>query len=694
MKGKLFYAGLFFVLILAACNSETDKRGTFDTRGMKLSGDRMTPEVLWSFGRLGNASLSPDGSTLLYTVSYSHIEENRTYTDVYVMSVKGGEPVQLTHTYVNESQVAWRPDGQKITFLSSESGTVQLWEMNADGAARRRISEIPGGITGYQFSPDMQHLVYSKKVKLDKSVVDMYPDLPLTNAHIEEDLMYRHWDSWHDYAYSHLFVVPIGSDRMISSGTDIMEGERFNAPMKPFGGMEQVSWTPCGKGLAYTCKKLTGKDYAVSTNSDIYLYELESGETVNLTEGMMGYDKNPKFSPDGSLMLWESMARDGYEADKNRLMVMDLNTGVVRDFSAGFDHDVSGPVWDDSGAFIWYTSNVHATEQIYLLDLNSGSVNRITEGVHNLSGVMQTGESLVATRVSMSAPADLIRIDMRSGSMVNLTNINSGLLEQLEMGHVEERWVTTTDNKQMLVWVIYPPHFDPAKKYPAILYCQGGPQSGVSQFWSYRWNFQMMAANDYIVVAPNRRGLPGFGTEWNEQISGDWGGQNLKDYLSAIDAVAKEPFVDETRMGAVGASYGGYSVYWLAGNHNGRFNAFISHCGVFNMDMMYDTTEEMFFVNWDLGGPYWERPDNRYEFSPHLFVKNWDTPILVIHGAKDFRVPESQGMAAFNAAQMRNIPSRFLYFPEENHWVLSAQNGILWQREFAGWLNRWLKPQE
>ncbi|WP_026473477.1 S9 family peptidase [Alkaliflexus imshenetskii] len=694
MKGKLFYAGLFFVLILAACSSETDKRGTFDTRGMKLSGDRITPEVLWSFGRLGNASLSPDGSTLLYTVSYSHIEENRTYTDVYVMSVKGGEPVQLTHTYTNESQVAWRPDGQKITFLSSESGTVQLWEMNADGTARRRISEIPGGITGYQFSPDMQHLVYSKKVKLDKSVVDMYPDLPLTNARIEEDLMYRHWDSWHDYTYSHLFVVPIGNDRMISSGTDIMEGERYNAPMKPFGGMEQVTWTPCGKGLAYTCKKLTGRDYAVSTNSDIYLYELESGETVNLTEGMMGYDKNPKFSPDGSLMLWESMARDGYEADKNRLMVMDLNTGVVRDFSAGFDHDVSGPVWDDSGAFIWFTSNVHATEQIYLLDLNSGSVNRITEGVHNLSGVMQTGESLVATRVSMSAPADLIRIDMRSGSMVNLTNINSGLLEQLEMGHVEERWVTTTDNKQMLVWVIYPPHFDPAKKYPAILYCQGGPQSGVSQFWSYRWNFQMMAANDYIVVAPNRRGLPGFGTEWNEQISGDWGGQNLKDYLSAIDAVAKESFVDETRMGAVGASYGGYSVYWLAGNHNGRFNAFISHCGVFNMDMMYDTTEEMFFVNWDLGGPYWERPDNRYEFSPHSFVKNWDTPILVIHGAKDFRVPESQGMAAFNAAQMRNIPSRFLYFPEENHWVLSAQNGILWQREFAGWLNRWLKPQE
>lgn len=694
MKGKLFYAGLLFVLVLSACSSETERRGTFDTRGMKLFSSRMTPEVLWSFGRLGSASLSPDGSMLLYTISYSNIEENRTYTDVYVLLVNGGEPVQLTHTYANESQVAWRPDGQKITFLSSESGTVQLWEMNPDGTARRRISEIPGGITGYQFSPDMQHLVYSKKVKLDKSVVDMYPDLPLANARIEEDLMYRHWDSWHDYTYSHLFVVPIGNDRMISSGTDIMEGERFNAPMKPFGGMEQVAWTPCGKGLAYTCKKLTGKDYAVSTNSDIYLYELETGETVNLTEGMMGYDKNPKFSPDGSLMLWESMARDGYEADKNRLMVMDLNTGVVRDFSADFDHDVSGPVWDDSGAFIWFTSNVHATEQIYLLDLNEGSINRITEGVHNLSGVMQTGESLVATRVSMSAPADLIRIDMRSGSMANLTNINSGLLEQLEMGQVEERWVTTTDNKQMLVWVIYPPNFDPAKKYPAILYCQGGPQSGVSQFWSYRWNFQMMAANDYIVVAPNRRGLPGFGTEWNEQISGDWGGQNLKDYLSAIDAVAKEPFVDETRMGAVGASYGGYSVYWLAGNHNGRFNAFISHCGVFNMDMMYDTTEEMFFVNWDLGGPYWERPDNRYAFSPHLFVKNWDTPILVIHGAKDFRVPESQGMAAFNAAQMRGIPSRFLYFPEENHWVLSAQNGILWQREFAGWLNRWLKPQE
>jgi dipeptidyl aminopeptidase/acylaminoacyl peptidase len=687
----LIHLSTVLLFLVLGCSQAHDSRPTFDTRDLQLSSDRMTPEVLWSFGRMGNVSISPDGSTLLYTVTYSNIEENRSYTDVYTVPVKDGVPVQITKTYANESQVEWRPDGQKITFLSSESGSVQIYEMNPDGTMRKQISDIVGGITGYLFAPDMQNIVYSKPVKLDKAVNEIYPDLPLANARIEEDLMYRHWDKWHDYTYSHLFITPVFEGRLITSGTDIMADERFNAPMKPFGGMEQVAWTPCGLGLAYTCKKLTGKDYAVSTNSDIYFYELETGITVNLTEGMMGYDKYPRFSPDGRFLLWESMERDGYESDKNRLMVMDLATEAITDYSIDFDHNVSGPVWDDSSEFIWFTSVVNATEQIYLLDLEDGEINRITDGVHNLTGIMQTGEELVASRVSMSNPADLVRINMRDGSITNLTNINSPLLDQLEMGRVEERWVTTTDNKQMHVWVIYPPHFDPNKKYPAILYCQGGPQSGVTQFWSYRWNFQMMAANDYIVVAPNRRGLPGFGTEWNEQISGDWGGQNLKDYLSAIDAVAKEPFVDETRIGAVGASYGGYSVYWLAGNHNGRFKAFISHCGVFNMDMMYDTTEEMFFVNWDLGGPYWEQPGNRYAFSPHLFVKNWDTPMLVIHGAKDFRVPESQGMAAFNAAQMRGVPSRFLYFPEENHWVLSAQNGILWQREFAGWLDRWLK---
>jgi len=470
-----------------------------------------------------------------------------------------------------------------------------------------------------------------------------------------------------------------------------MEGERFDAPLKPFGGMEQVAWSPDGQELIYTCKKLSGRDYAFSTNSDLYAYRLSDGSTRNLTEGMPGYDMNPLFSPDGTRLVWESMARDGYEADKNRLFIMDWESSEKRDLTIGFDHNAGSPVWDRDLDYLWFSSNREATYQLHLLDINSGAIHQVTEGVHNLNTVAHTGDALIATRVSMSEPADVFRIEIETGNNSNLSRINEGLLGQLTMGKVEERWIKTSDRKDMLVWVIYPPHFDPNKKYPAILYCQGGPQSGVSQFWSYRWNFQMMAANDYIVIAPNRRGLPGFGTEWNEQISGDYGGQNMQDYLSAVDALAAEPYVDEERLGAVGASYGGCSVYWLAGNHNKRFKAFISHCGIFNTDMMYTTTEEMFFVDWDLDGPYWEQADKRYAFSPHLFVDQWDTPMLVIHGEKDFRIPYTQGMGAFNAARIRDIPARFLYFPEESHWVLSAQNGILWQREFAGWLDKWLK---
>jgi dipeptidyl aminopeptidase/acylaminoacyl peptidase len=691
---KHLLTGLLLVMIItSSCTNESShsEKETHHNRDLQLTSDRMTPEALWSFGRLGNAKISPDGKTVLYSVTYTHIEENRSYTDLYTVPTNGGTPTQITFTAVNESQPDWRPDGKKITFLSSESGTQQLWEMNPDGSQREQISDIEEGITGYLYAPGLKHIAYSKPVKIDQTVNDLHPDLPKANARIETDLMYRHWDSWHDYTYSHLFVASYEGGQMIKGGTDIMEGERFDSPLKAFGGMEQLAWSPDGQKLIYTCKKLTGKEYAFSTNSDLYMYELDGQLTTNLTEGMAGYDKNPVFSPDGTRLLWESMARDGYEADKNRLFLMDMATGEKRDLTSQFDHNAGTPSWDRNGEFIWFTSNIKATYQIHLLSLRDGSINQVTEGKHNFNDVVHTGDALIATRVSMSAPADLFRIGIKDGSTTNISNTNKQLLSQLNFGKVEERWVTTTDNQQMLVWVIYPPDFDPDKKYPTILYCQGGPQSGVSQFWSYRWNFQLMAANDYIIVAPNRRGLPGFGTEWNEQISGDYGGQNMQDYLSAMDALAREPFVDEDRLGAVGASYGGYSVYWLAGNHNNRFKTFISHCGIFNADMMYTTTEEMFFVDWDMEGPYWEHPNNQYAFSPHLFVDNWDTPMMVIHSEKDFRIPYTQGMGAFNAARIKDLPAKFLYFPEENHWVLSAQNGILWQREFAGWLDQWLK---
>jgi dipeptidyl aminopeptidase/acylaminoacyl peptidase len=459
--------------------------------------------------------------------------------------------------------------------------------------------------------------------------------------------------------------------------------------------MEQISWSPDSRHIIYTARKKTGLDYSISTNSDLYQYSIESAETINLTEGMMGYDKNPKYSADGQYLAWQSMERDGYESDKMRLFVMNLATGEKADYTIDFDQNVDAFDWAEDNGSIFFTSNSGGLSQIYLLDLIAGSMAQLTAGLHDYTSLIDAGDRLIGGRMSMSMPAELFSVSKENFEQVQITYINENLLSQLNFGHVEPRWITTTDNKQMLTWVIYPPNFDPGKKYPALLYCQGGPQSTVSQFWSYRWNFQMMAANDYIVVAPNRRGVPGFGQEWNEQISGDYGGQNMLDYLSAIDAIKREPYVDENRLGAVGASYGGFSVFWLAGNHNKRFKAFIAHNGIFNFEAQYLETEELWFANWDYGGPFWEENNpvakRSYAASPHLFVQNWDTPILVIHSELDYRIVASQGMSAFNAAIIQGVPARYLYFPNENHWVLSAQNGILWQRTFYDWLDKWLK---
>ncbi len=660
----------------------------------KLSSDVMTPEVLWSFGRLGGAQVSPDGSTVLYTVTYYNIEENKSYRDIYTIPVAGGEAKNITNTASNEYNVVWRPDGKKIGYLSSASGSVQLWEMNPDGSDKAQVSEIKGGIFGFQYAPDMSKIYYLQTVKLDNDIHDLFPDLPKANARLETDIMYRHWDTWHDYTYNHIFIADY-SDGKVGEGKDIITGERFDSPMKPFGGTEQIVWSPDSKSLAYVCKKKVGKEYSVSTNSDIYLYDLASGKTSNFTEGMMGYDQNPVYSPDGKYLAWESMERDGYESDKNRLFVADLETGEKKDYSADFDQNAASLSWSADSKSIYFISDIHATDEIYQLILADNSITRLTDGVHNYQSAVPVGNQLLAQKVSMSQPAELYLVDPTTGKDEALTSVNKGILDQLTMGKVEKRWMETTDGKQMAVWVIYPPHFDPNKKYPALLYNQGGPQGTVSQFWSYRWNFQMMAANDYIVVAPNRRGLPGFGQEWNEQISKDYGGQNIKDLLTSIDEMAKEPFVDETKLGAVGASYGGYSVMYLAGNHEKRFKAFIAHDGIFNFESMYTTTEEMWFVDFDYGGAYWDKDNaaaqRSYSFSPHKYVQNWDTPILIVQGEKDYRVPAEQGIAAFNAAVLHGVPAEMLYLPEENHWVLQPQNGILWQRVFFNWLDKWLK---
>jgi dipeptidyl aminopeptidase/acylaminoacyl peptidase len=567
--------------------------------------------------------------------------------------------------------------------------------MDIDGRNRKQITDIRNGITNYAYSPNLKQLLYTTEVKLDEDIHDIYPDLPHANAQIEDDIMYRHWDVWEDESYSHIFLANVSEGRIKGEPIDIMKDERYDSPTKPFGGIEQVNWAQDSKGIAYSCKKLVGKAYALSTNTDIYFYDIEKHTTSNLTSGMMGYDLNPCFSPDGKYMAWESMERDGYESDKNRLFVMNLTTGKKKDYSVNFDQNTGALSWSSKSNKIWFISNHLGTNEIYSLDISNGNIKQITDGMHNYYAAIPAGDKLITTKGTMSQPTEIYVLNPDNGKDQELSFENKDILAQLKMGKVESRWIETTDKKKMQTWVIYPPDFDPNKKYPTLLYCQGGPQSTVSQFWSLRWNFQLMAANDYIIVAPNRRGLPGFGQEWNEQISGDYGGKNMKDYFSAIDELAKEPYVDENRLGAIGASYGGFSVYWLAGNHDKRFKAFVSHCGIFNFEQMYATTEEMFFVNWDLKGAYWIKNNkvaqNSYANSPHKFIGNWDTPILVIHGEKDFRIPYTQGMGAFNSAIMRNIPARFLYFPDENHWVLSPQNGILWHREFFRWLDSYLK---
>ena len=522
----------------------------------------------------------------------------------------------------------------------------------------------------------------------------MYPDLPKATGIVVNDLMYKHLDEWVE-TIPHPFVADFNGEK-ISNAIDIMEGEPFEAPLKPFGGIEQLAWIPDSKQIAYTSRKKTGLEYAISTNSDIYVYDLATKKTVNISEGNMGYDTNPQYSPDGKQIAWLSMERDGYESDQNRLFIMDLATGEKRFASKTFESNVDSYCWSPDANTIFFTGVWHGESQIYRIDLNEGDkLTKLTEGQHDYLSVTLAGEKLIAKRQSMSMADEIYSVDMQ-GNATQISFENKQIYDQLTMGKVEGRWIKTTDGKEMLTWVIYPPKFDPNKKYPTLLFCEGGPQTPVSQFWSYRWNMQIMAANDYIIVAPNRRGLPGFGMEWLEAISGDYGGQCMKDYLSAIDEVAKEPYVDANHLGCVGASFGGFSVYWLAGHHEKRFKAFIAHDGFFNMEAQYLETEEMWFANWDIGGPYWDKNNKvaqrSFANSPHKFVDKWDTPILCIHGEKDYRILASQGMSAFNAAVLRGIPAELLLYPDENHWVLKPQNGVLWQRTYFNWLNKWLKP--
>ncbi|SNR44110.1 S9 family peptidase [Hymenobacter mucosus] len=656
-----------------------------------------TPELLWKLRRLGEMQVSPDRKTVAYTVTRYNLAENTGNTDIWVVPVAGGTARQLTTTPTSENTLNWRPDG-KLTFLSGEGGSDQLYVINADGSGKQKLSEFPEqGLSNLKYAPSGKFILYTQDVKTGKSVQDWYPDLPKADARIIDDLNYRHWNAWDDFKSTHVFFQPLGTDgRPTGYGKDVMAGEKFDAPLQPLGGSEQLTFAPDGYRLAYTSRKLTGRAEAESTNSDIYLYDIREGKTQNLSEGLGGYDTEPTFSPDGSKVAWLSMATPGFESDRNGIVVYDFKTKKREDITNGSEQAAANIRWSADGKTIYFLSVLQGTEQLFSIPSKGGKLKQLTRGAQNYNAFeLAANDVAIANKTTQALPADLVRLDLKSGRETSLTNINEQELAGVKTSKTEARWVKTTDGKQMQVYVIYPPDFDPSKKYPALLYCQGGPQSPITQSFSYRWNFQLLAANGYIVVAPNRRGLPGFGTEWNNSISGDWGGQPIRDYLSAIDALSQESYVDKAHLGCVGASYGGYSVYQLAGKHEGRFKTFIAHAGLYDLTSWYPTTEEMFFANYDMKGTPWDATLNKSytDFNPQQFAKNWDTPILVIHGGKDFRVPEDQGMEAFGTAQLRGIPSRFLYFPNEGHWISKPQNSVLWNRVFFDWLGRTLKPE-
>ncbi len=652
-------------------------------------------EALEALGRVSGPAVSPDGKKVLYGVSYESVEQNKSNNELYVMNIDGSDATRLTHTPQSEVQAAWINGGKEIAFVAEKDGKPQMWVMNADGTGCRVVSRLENGVAGFLVSPDGKKVLVISSVKYGRTAADVYPDLPKANARIIDDLMYKHWDEWVT-EIPHPFIADFDG-YSLKNIKDIMDGEPYESPMKPFGGIESFAWSPDSKQVVYVSRKKTGMEYAVSTNSDLYLYDLEKATTRNLTEGMMGYDTAPAFSPDGTQLAWLSMEHDGYESDKNRIFVMDMATGTRTDLTANWDYTADAIAWNPNGKSIYFLAPYLGVTPIFSIDVATKAVSMVTSGadIADYAALAPVDDKTIVTmRHSMLYPNEIFSVTDRKATA--LTDVNRDVLSQIDAPSLEKVMVPTTDGKEMATWVVLPPNFDPAKKYPAILYCQGGPQQAVSQFWSYRWNLMLMASNGYIVIAPNRRGLPGFGTEWNAQISGDYPGQNMQDYLSAVDYMKQRPYVDGDHIGAVGASYGGFSVYMLAGIHENRFAALIAHAGIFNTEAQYLETEEMWFANWDLGGAFWEKDNavaqRTFANSPHKFVDRWNTPILVTHGEYDYRILSSQGEMAFNAARLRGVPAEMVIFPDENHWILKPQNAILWQRVFFRWLDRWLKP--
>lgn len=686
MKRNLILIGFLLLLISVSCKQKPavtqvpQNQFSVQLTEEEKTGGLMTPEIMWRFSRLGTFTLSPDGSTVLYTQTQIDLQTEARRTNIYKISSTGGEAVQLTTEGGSSPQ--WISGGKGIAFVKKGG----LWTMNTDGTNQKQITGL-ADFEIFNISPSGDKIYFTKRVKLDQTANEKH-NLPKANVRIINDLMYRHWNAWSDYSYSHIFVAAFDG-ASVSGEKDIMDGQRFESPTATDYDEGEIAWSPDEKSIAYTTKRLNGKADAVSTNTDIYLYDITTGKEVNISEGNMGYDKSPVFSPDGSMIAYTSMERDGYEADLIRMFVYNIKDGTRTWVTKGWDFDVENITWENN-ATIYFTSSYLGAAQIFKTDLQAKGVLKITAGVHDLGPLNLKSGVLVSGLVSMSMAPEVSTIDMKTGEVVQLTSINKYIYDNIKMGKVEEKYIKTKDKKDLQLWVIYPPDFDASKKYPMLLFCKGGPQGALGQSWSYRWNYQMMAAKGYIIVCPNRRGNSGFGQEWKEQISGDYGGKNIQDYLDATDAMAKEPYIDANRMGAVGASYGGYSVFYLEGVHEGRFKAFVSHCGMFNFTSWYGSTEELWFPNKDFGGPYWANV-NSYKYSPHLMVDKWKTPILIITGQNDFRIPYTQSFEAFQAAQLHGVPSRLLFFEDEYHFVTRPQNAVIWQREYFEWLDTYLK---
>ena len=722
MKRLFTLAVIAFTMLGSTKAQETEVIGKSN---IKLSSRMMTPEAMWAMGRIGTTEASPNGDKVVYQVGYYSVKQNKSHQVIYIMDADGANNKQLTTSSKSETDPTWL-DAETIAFISGG----EIWSMKADGSERKQLSKTDGKVEGFKFSPDHSKVIILKSMPFYEIIKKNPDDLPKATGRRVTDLMYRHWDHYVE-SIQHPFVYTVGEGLSIAgNGMDILEGEPYECPMEPFGGIEQLAWSNDSKQIAYTCRKKTGLEYSISTDSDIFLYNVDTKTTRNLCKpadyvapkvdptrtlaiqtvndkenlkNNVGYDQNPQFSPDGKYIAWLSMERDGYEADLNRLCICDLQTGEKRYID--WQSDVDAFCWapqKDKQTKLYFLSVWHGCVNMYSVTAKD-EVKQLTEDWADWTSLQlaNDGKRILATRQSLSAPTDIYMVT--PGKSIEKTKIeqisfeNKHILDQLTFGKMQQRWVTTSDGKQMLVWVMLPANYEEGKKYPTLLFCEGGPQSPVSQFWSYRWNFQIMAANGYVVIAPNRHGLPGFGQEWKEEISGDWTGQCMQDYLAAIDDAADNlPFVDKNRLGAVGASFGGFSVYYLAGIHEKRFKAFIAHDGAFNLAAMYTETEENWFSNWEYDEAYWHRPQmprakKTYHDSPHKMVEKWDTPILCIHGEKDYRINATQGMSAFNAARMKGIPAELLIFPDENHWVLKPQNGVLWQRTFFDFLGKWLK---